>query len=301
MKNLILQERCLNEEDGHNLHNCRKCGSCNETDFKFCKNCGCFRYGITENFDYKQKHESNQEVSGVTLDRDLLNKINVRMQQLDNQLDASNYGKQKCRLKMELINFLKKVHYSKNIYNASPEDIRAFLIFKEDSGRTKLHNKGCIFQGKPGLQKCACPITLAVKSVDSMLGKIRAIFRDEGRAGEWNPMLFTGNPAAAPLLKRHLLSISLEHQKSKTARRQAVPLMFDKLGKLCRYLKYQIARERDEIKKFLFVRDLSYFSFICHSGNRGGDLGQITSDMIFELPQHKGFFCVPAGWKNSGS
>lgn len=140
---------------------------------------------------------------------------------------------------------------------------------------------------------------MAAKSVDSLIGKIRAIFRDEGRAGDWNPMLFTGNPAASPLMKRHLQSVTLEQQNANTIIRQAVPMMFDKLGRLCRYLSYQISREQDSVTKFLFARDLSYFSFICHSGNRGGDLGQLTSSMIFELPQNKGIFISQSSGKTA--
>ena len=47
--------------------------------------------------------------------------------------------------------------------------------------------------------------------------RLRAILRDEGRAGEWNPMLFTVNPAASPLLKWLLqVVVSLEQQNAKT-------------------------------------------------------------------------------------
>ena len=113
--------------------------------------------------------------------------------------------------------------------NASPEDIRRFLIYKEENGRTQLHKNDCVFKNNVGLHKCGCPRTLAAISVDSLIGKNRAIFRDEGRAGDLNPMLFTRNPGASPLMKRHLQSVTSEQQNANTVMRQAVPMMFDNI------------------------------------------------------------------------
>jgi hypothetical protein len=73
--------------------------------------------------------------------------------------------------------------FAANVY-----DIRKFLIFKEQWGRTQLHIDTCSFRGIPELKGCCCKKTLAAKSVDTILGKIRAILRDIGRSGEWNPM-----------------------------------------------------------------------------------------------------------------
>ena len=71
---------------------------------------------------------------------------------------------------------------------------------------------------------------------------------------------------------------------------QSVPLMFDKLGKLCRYLTYQISREKDAHSKFLLLRDRTYFSVVCHSGDRGGDLGLLSSTRLYQLPRGEGVF-----------
>lgn len=172
--------------------------------------------------------------------------------------------------------------------NATPEDIRKFLVHKEKGGKTQLHENECPYSANHGLQKCSCPRTLAYKSVDSLLGQIRALFRDEGRSGDWNSMLLTGNPAESHLLKRHLQAVSQEHQMANTPVKQATPLMFNKLGQLCRHLSYRVAVEKDVISKFLYPRDLAYISVLCHSGSRGGDLGLITTDNCFEIPGSEG-------------
>lgn len=87
-------------------------------------------------------------------DDSLFHKIRDRIKILDNHLDSSNYSKQKCQLKTELNNFLQKINTSKNLLNASPEDIRSFLIYKEENGRTQLHKNDCAFKNKVGLHKC---------------------------------------------------------------------------------------------------------------------------------------------------
>lgn len=251
---LFFQESRTGERAADSKVLCGKCGSYNDTGFNFCKNCGCFRHYITHTLGNNECNTSEHDT--------LLHKIKGRIQELDSRLNSSNYCKQKCQLKNELNNFLQKISVSKNASIASPEDIRSFLIYKKENGRTQLHKHDCTFHGKFSLQKCRCPRTLAAKSVDSLIGKIRAILRDEGRAGEWNPMLFTGNPAASPLMKRHLQSITLEQQNANTVTRQAVLMMFYKLGKLCCYLTYQISKGKDPVANFLLARDLSYFSFI---------------------------------------
>ena len=214
--------------------------------------------------------------------------IDERIKLLDQRLDASSYSQQKCNLKKELELFLAALEHSKNVYTALPDDLRKFLIFKEKHGRTKLHDQACPQKGIAGKVQCSCPTTLAAKSVDSLIGKIRAIFRDLGREGDWNPVLLTGNPAASLVMKRHLQAILLEQASHNVTKKQATPLMFDKLAMLCRYLTYQISREKDTVKKVLLLRDRAYFSLTCHSGDRGGDLSLLTSERLLELPNSEG-------------
>lgn len=260
---------------------CTKCKGANEIDFKYCKFCGSERCSVRE-------HSVLPEQS--TDSPSLIQTINERISTLDNLLEASQYSQQKCQLKREITEFLGFLEPPKDLYTALPDDIRKFLIFKERKGRTQLHVQSCTFKGLAGRQSCTCPKTLAAKSVDSLIGKIRAIFRDLGRSGDWNPVILTGNPAASHVMKRHLHSVTVEQNSFSVAKKQAVPLMFDKLGKLCRHLTYQISREKDALTKFLFLRDRAYFSVICHSGDRGGDISLLSSNRLLELPNSDGIF-----------
>lgn len=253
---------------------CAGCAAQNDIDFKFCKMCG----------------EPRENNNGRHHDRkEILEKIDNRISTLNSILDSASYSKQKCNLRSEIGKFFFLLDDRKNLSNATPEDIRKFLIYKEKGGKTQLHSGNCRFLEKHGLQACNCPRTLAYKSVDSLLGKIRALFRDEGRSGEWNQMLLTGNPAASHLLKRHVQAVSQEQASASISPKQAPPLMFDKLGKLCRHLSYRVSVEKDSTTRYLYARDLAYFSLLCHSGSRGGDLGLLTANKMFELPDSEGF------------
>lgn len=72
--------------------------------------------------------------------------------------------------------------------------------------------------------------------------------------------------------------------------KQATSLMFGKLGRLSRYLSDKVSVEKDHIANFLLERDLSYFSFLCHSGNRGGDLRQLKPENLFKIPGSNGIY-----------
>ena len=139
---------------------------------------------------------------------------------LENFLDALNYSQQKCHLKNELSEFLHALDLPKIFYTALPDDVRKFLVFQERKGRTQIHTDTCEFKGHVGEKSCDYPTTLAAKSVDSLVGKIRAIFRDIGRSGDWNPVFLTKNPAVSHVIKRHLQSVTFEQSVQGVAKKK---------------------------------------------------------------------------------
>ena len=82
--------------------------------------------------------------------------------------------------------------------------INRFLEWKERHGTTIVHSDGCSHSHLQRTAKCKCPKRLAFKTVDSYIGKLRAIFKETGRCGEWNSMLGLGNPAASPEVQKYL-------------------------------------------------------------------------------------------------
>lgn len=69
---------------------------------------------------------------------------------------------------------------------------------------------GCKNLGHRASKKCACPTRLAYTTVDAYIGKLRAIFIEVGRAGDWNNSLAHGNPASAPKVKQSLKAVTEE-------------------------------------------------------------------------------------------
>ena len=79
-----------------------------------------------------------------------------------------------------------------------------FLVFKDRHGKTVVHIIGCPFASSQSPSACACPKRLAFKTVDSYIGKIRAIFNELGRSRDWNTMLGFGNPGASFEVRSYL-------------------------------------------------------------------------------------------------
>ena len=57
---------------------------------------------------------------------------------------------------------------------------------------------------------CRCPKRLAFNTVNSYIGKPRAIFNKAGRTDDWNGLLGFGNPAASVVVQGCLEAVSEE-------------------------------------------------------------------------------------------
>ena len=136
----------------------RRCPAClypNDVDANFCQACGsrtCLKKFVvpTRAVDHAEIAKRFQEFSDV--------------------FKAKPYQRQKSALERELLDFLASLSPQRDISSCTSEEIVKFLLSKDKSGRTVLHSRSC--SGVP----CNCPTRLAAGSVDSLLGKLRAIF-----------------------------------------------------------------------------------------------------------------------------
>ena len=115
-----------------------------------------------------------------------------------------SYERHKSSLHKELVNFLSSLPVPKALPSACPSDIKRFLVWKDNSGKTVVHLLDC-----PGLSQrqrvsCSCPTRLAAGTVDSLIGKLRPIFIEEGLGGEWDDRLGIENPVSNPSVKAYL-------------------------------------------------------------------------------------------------
>ena len=131
---------------------------------------------------------------------------------------------------------------------------------------------------------------MAYSTVDSYIGKLRSIFSDIRRQGDWNRTLLIGNPGSDLLLKQYLKESTAEQLRASIAPKQAVPLFADKLLLLSRHIKKRLLLSSlSPTEMFVTARDQAFFQALFFSGDRGGDLGQVKTSDIARFPDDNGF------------
>ena len=77
---------------------------------------------------------------------------------------------------------------------------------------------------------CQCPLRLAHGTIDSLIGKLRSIFTENGRGAEWQPLMGIGNLAADRSVKQYLANVREEQLKARVVPRQAEPFFVGDLA-----------------------------------------------------------------------
>ena len=184
------------------------------------------------------------------------------------------------------MSFLATLSDKTNLDNASPADIRMFLAHKDLHGKTHIHVMKCSFRGKYRTFPCECPLRRSFGSMDSLIGQIRAIFRDHGRGREWSDILGLGNPAASPMIKNYLCATKLEQSTLGVTPKKATPLFVGKLTIVSRHISYKLYSPTISLQQnFILHRDRAFLQILASSGDRAGDLGNLIADQIFWLPE----------------
>ena len=135
---------------------------------------------------------------------------------------------------------------------------------------------------------------LAAATMDNNIAKLRTIFLSTSRSDTVSMGFASSNPAAHPSVKRYLTSVREEQAKARVTARQAVPFFFDKFKRLCTYLRQEcLARDHTSTSRYLFARDLAFFSVDFYSGDfysgdRASDLGRVKTKEILSLPAKEG-------------
>ena len=213
--------------------------------------------------------------------------IESRKAQLFNK--QSTYERQKSRLLDQLCQFLASLPMPKDLMSASPHDLVRFLVWKDKSRKTQVHAVGCPQRELACPPQCGCPRRLAAGSVDSLTDKLRAIFKENDRAGDWEERLGLGNPAASLLVRKYFKCIKEEQATAGLTPKQATPLFVDKLARLSDHLDRRLeACKTDPVKMYVLSRDQAYFKTLFFSGDRPGDLGQVCTNEILRFRNDEG-------------
>ena len=145
--------------------------------------------------------------------------------------------------------------------------------------------------GTQGPLSVCLPLRLAAGSVDSLIGNLRAIFKENDRARDWEERLGLGNPAASLLVRKYLKCVKEEQATAGLTPQQATPLFVDKLTRLSvsDHLDRQLeACKNDSIRMYILSSDQAYFKTLFFSGDRPGNLGQVQTNEILRFPNEDG-------------
>ena len=200
---------------------------------------------------------STQPVDPSAID---LDSINNRLSQLAKNKLSKPYEKQKSSLHRELLSIL-ALNTPKTLHSATPGDILKFLVWKDKAGKTKVHQTQCPRRSSDKTPSCSCPKRLAAGTVDSMIGKLRAIFTDAGLGGEWDDRLGIGNPVSHPSIKQYLKSVKEEEAKAGSRPKKAIPIFLGKLEKIAAYIFAELSAPRVLLSTFIPSVGICAFSF----------------------------------------
>ena len=253
----------------------------NDENFKFCQQCGYVRRFVRDHVQSPAKKCKIDE-----------GYIAERLQQLSQQRSSSRYAKQKLALELELGQFLASLRTPKSLSFALPADIIAPLVWKDRGGKTKVRQSACPAVSQTGMS-CAYPKRLAFGTVDSLIGKLRAIFVEHGRGSEWHSLLGVGNtwPAACRSIKTYLADVREEQLRARITPRQAEPIILSDLRVISGYLEKMLLNSSvlSAIQVFIYARDQALFKALCFAGDRAADLLQIKLSDILRFPDDSGF------------
>ena len=148
-----------------------------------------------------------------------------------------------------------------------------------------VHKDSCQFFGLQGKQTCNCPSRLSAGTVDSLIGKLRSIFNALGRTSNRDDRFGSGNPASHLCVKQYLKSIQSEQSQARVSPKQATPVFFDKYKKLEYHLRQLLLGNNiSPSERYIYARDLAFFSLDFFSGDRASDLGRIKTVDVLKHP-----------------
>ena len=140
----------------------------NDESFRFCQSCGYRRAPFKE--------------SPISLKVPVnIQDIRRRKLELTCRRSATPYGKQKSALEKEFTGFLENLDPPLDVLSATPSAVVDFLIWKDNFGKTTVHQQLCRFSGQRFNTYSLRPKRLAYGTIDSLIGKLRFIFCLYGR------------------------------------------------------------------------------------------------------------------------
>lgn len=142
---------------------CPQCHYANDRGFQFCQRC-----------DFRK------QIPPALLQKPLaipISSIKSRLQSLRSTHREKPYERQKSSLQQKLEVFLASLPSPRTFVTASPDDLIRILIWKNKSGKTRVHRDSCPFFGSSAKRTaCPCSTRLAAGTVDNWVAKLKALY-----------------------------------------------------------------------------------------------------------------------------
>ncbi|CAH3031915.1 unnamed protein product, partial [Pocillopora meandrina] len=199
-------------------------------------------------------------------------------------------GTQEISSGIGVYKFSGKLVSPNSLSSALPSDVIAFLVWKDGKGRTRVHRQDChTWGGNAGLD-CECPKRLAFGTIDSLIGKLRAIFPESGRGAEWQSLLGVGNPASCRSVKNYLSNVREEQLKARVTPRQAEPILVNDLLVISEFIRALLLHSSTlrAIQIFMYARDQALFKALFFAGDRAADLLQVKVSDVLRFSDNSG-------------
>ena len=248
---------------------CPSCTYPNDEEFRFCQRCGYARPGLCS---------PTPQPLRAPID---LAQIEARKEALFKRKQSTPYFRQKSSLEKELASLVQNLSPPRDLQTATPHGVVSFLIWKDVRGKTKVHLDSCPAFGTKKSLKCVCPTRLAFGTVESLVGKLRAIFAALGRGSDDSGLPGYGNPAASRVVKDYLTSVREEQLQARISPSQAEPFFLTDLVAVAEHICSRLKEPGLTPKQiFILARDQAFLKVLFFAGDRAADLGRVKTKEI---------------------
>ena len=130
-----------------------------------------------------------------------------------------------------------------------------------------------------------CPKHLAAGSVDSLMGRLRAIFNSLGRLNASNPVVNLRVKHDSKFVRQEQAGLAITPT-------QEVHLFFDRFRRLIAFVRSKCVHQAplSRSDKDILVRDATFFVVNFFTGHRASGLGHLKCRNIFRLRDREGYF-----------
>lgn len=185
-------------------------------------------------------------------------------------------------LRSQFARFLEDDGGTGDLREATPSDVVAFLITRDERGRTRVHVEGCPAWGRSGTdvqEGCACAKRAGAGSVRTVNGRLQGVFRDMGYVSPWDTMHATGNPCDSAEVRRYLDAVQREQLRGGVSVMQAPlasPFVVQQLLRTVLREHRKRRRASDNVRAYEAIRDACLYSLLWVTGLRAEDARKVT-------------------------